>query len=95
MSANTTPAPSGAPCSSYRHKIDNSNRDVDSFSVNGAPAEQQNSSRVSKHAIRAMATIVVVLLLVALYANIQKLRRGKIESVKLTPATAASPPAVP
>lgn len=55
--------------------------DIDSFRMNSEP-------RVSKNVGRLMVGIVIGFALVALYANIQKLRRAKIESVIFTPATA-------
>jgi hypothetical protein len=53
--------------------------------------------RVSKNVGRLMVGIVIGFALVALYANIQKLRRAKIESVTFTPAsqTATPSPAPP
>ena len=55
--------------------------DIDSFDVNSEPG-------VSKNVGRLMVGIVIAFALVALYANIQKLRRAKIESVIFTPASA-------
>jgi hypothetical protein len=51
--------------------------------------------RVSKNVGRLMVGIVIGFALVALYTNIQKLRRAKIERVTFTPAsqTAAPSPA--
>jgi len=43
---------------------------------------------VSKNALRLMLAIAIGFALVALYANIQKMRRAKIESVTFTPASA-------
>jgi len=57
--------------------------DIDSFNVNSEP-------RVSKNVSRLMVGIVIGFALVALYANIQKLRRAKIETVIFTPASAQS-----
>jgi hypothetical protein len=61
------------------------------------PANAQSSatSRISKNAFRAIVTILAVIFLVAVYANVQRLRRGKIETVKFTPAPAASQSATP
>ena len=55
--------------------------DIDSFTVNSEP-------RISKNVGRLMVGIAIGFVLVALYANIQKLRRAKIESVIFTPAAA-------
>jgi hypothetical protein len=43
--------------------------------------------------LRLMITIVIALALVAIYANIQKARRNKIEQVIVTPVSAATPSA--
>ena len=40
-----------------------------------------------------MITIVIALALVAIYANIQKARRNKIEQVIVTPVSTATPSA--
>jgi hypothetical protein len=40
-----------------------------------------------------MITIVIALALVAIYANIQKARRNKIEQVIVTPVSPAAPSA--
>ena len=55
--------------------------DIDSFGVNA-------DSGVSKNVVRLMLAIVIGFALVALYANIQKMRRAKIESVTFAPASA-------
>jgi hypothetical protein len=47
--------------------------------------------KISKNAGRMMVGIVIGVALVALYANIQKLRRSAIETVIFTPASAQSP----
>jgi hypothetical protein len=61
------------------------------------PANPDNSapSNISKNAVRAMLMILAVIFLVAVYANVQRLRRGKIETVKFAPAPAASQSATP
>jgi hypothetical protein len=50
-----------------------------------------DTSPVSKTVARLMIAIVIGLALVAVYANIQKMRRSKIETVKFIPAAAQSP----
>lgn len=60
--------------------------------------EAREPERVSKSAVIAMAAIVIVLLLVAIYANWQNTHRGKIESVTVrhfTPPPSPSPSAAP
>jgi hypothetical protein len=47
-----------------------------------------SESGVSKKVLRLMFAVTIGFALVALYANIQKLRRAKIESVSFTPASA-------
>jgi len=52
--------------------------------------------RVSKNVGRLMVGIVIGFALVALYTNIQKLRRAKIERVTFAPASqTATPSPVP
>jgi len=55
-----------------------------------------DSSNAPRIGIKLMIAIVIGVALVALYANIQKVRRDKIEGVTVTPvSTAASPVASP
>jgi hypothetical protein len=59
--------------------------------------EKQNAdelSRAPRTGVRLMITIVIAIALVAVYANIQKARRDKIESVTIIPAPTTTP-AVP
>ena len=65
----------------YLKKICAGKIDIDSFKVNSEP-------RVSKNVGRLLVGIAIGFALVALYANIQKLRRAKIETVIFTPASA-------
>jgi hypothetical protein len=55
--------------------------DIDSFRVNPDP-------RISKSVGRLLVGIVIGLALVALYANIQKVRSAKIQTVIFKPASA-------
>ena len=57
----------------------------------------QPAGPISKNALRAMIAIVLALLLVAIYANVQKLRRNRIEKATFTPAagSATSPSSTP
>jgi hypothetical protein len=50
------------------------------------------SDRVSKSALIAMSAIVIVLLLVAIYANWQNVHRNAIESVTITRFTPSPSP---
>jgi hypothetical protein len=61
-------------------------------SSNGQENEA-NASRAPRLGVRLMIVILIGLALVAIYANVQKARRDKIERVVVTPAstTAASP----
>jgi hypothetical protein len=52
--------------------------------------EEPSSSQVPKVALILMLVIVIVFTLLALYANAQRLRRDKIESVTITPAASPS-----
>ena len=42
-------------------------------------------------AIRAMIIVLAAMLLVAIHANVQRLRRDKIETVTVTPMATAAP----
>jgi hypothetical protein len=55
------------------------------------PAEKLRSSQVPRIAIVLMIVIVVSLALVAIFANIQRLRRGQIETIVVVPAGSATP----
>jgi hypothetical protein len=46
------------------------------------------SSRAPRAGLRLMIIIVVALALIAIYANVQKARRDKIEKVTIIPVTA-------
>lgn len=56
-------------------------------SENG-PQDQSSAPRVG---VRLMIMILVGLMLVAIYANVQRFRRDKIESVTVIPAATATP----
>jgi hypothetical protein len=53
------------------------------------PTEEPKPAPVSKNVLRLLLVILIGFGLVALYANVQKLRRAKIETVTFIPA--ASP----
>jgi hypothetical protein len=50
-----------------------------------------NDSKISPLAVRAMIIVLVILAFVTLFANIQRARRGTIESVTVTPIATPSP----
>jgi hypothetical protein len=50
-------------------------------------------SRAPRPGLRLMIAILIGLALVAIYANVQKFRRDKIERVIITPITTATPAA--
>ena len=52
------------------------------------------SSRAPRAGVRLMIVIIVALALLAIYANVQKARREKIEQVTIIPVT-STPPASP
>ena len=58
-------------------------------------SEMQTAKPVSKNVLRAMITIVLMLLLIAIYANVQKLRRDHIEKTSFSPAPIQSPSVSP
>jgi hypothetical protein len=55
--------------------------------------EGADSSNAPRIGIKLMIAILIGVALVALYANIQKLRRDKIEQVVVTPVSTATPAA--
>ena len=59
-------------------------------SSNGGENEAK-VSRAPRLGVRLMILILIGLALVAIYANVQKARRDKIERVTITPAATASP----
>jgi cell division septal protein FtsQ len=54
-------------------------------------SEKSRSPRVSRSAVVLMIVIVAVLGLVAVFANIQRLRRSQIETVVVVPAGSTTP----
>jgi len=69
-------------------------RATDGFQVNTPEPipETAPSSRVPKEAARLMIAILIAMSFLALYVNVQKLRRAKIEEVKVTTPHAAPSP---
>jgi hypothetical protein len=47
--------------------------------------------KISPQAKRAIIVVLVVIALLSIYANVQRLRRDKIETVIVTPVEAPSP----
>jgi hypothetical protein len=55
-----------------------------------------DSAPAPRHGVRLMIAILVALALLAIYANVQKARRDKIENATIIPVPSASaPPASP
>jgi hypothetical protein len=54
------------------------------------PGEERKSAHVPKNILQLMLGIVIVLAAVTLYANVQRWRRNKIETVLFTPTEAPS-----
>jgi hypothetical protein len=67
--------------------------DIDTSHVNAQPQPpgKLRSPQVSKNAVVLMIVIVAALALVALLANIQRLRRGQIETFVVAPASSTTP----
>jgi FlaG/FlaF family flagellin (archaellin) len=57
------------------------------------PEKAVTPSPAPRLGVKLMIAIVVGLALVAIYANVQKARRDKIEQVIVTPASTATPTA--
>jgi|GEM_PF-638800 len=52
-----------------------------------------DSSPAPRHGVRLMVAILVALALLAIYANVQKARRDKIENATIIPVPSATTPA--
>jgi len=67
--------------------------DIDTSKVNSPqqPAEKFRSHQVPKSAVVLMIIIVASLVSVAIFANIQSLRRGQIETIVVLPASSTTP----
>ncbi len=65
---------------------------VESSNGEGNAADE---SRVPRTGVRLMLGIFIGLALVAIYANVQKARRDKIEQVTITPVSTVTPAASP
>ena len=67
--------------------------DIDTSDVNASEksTEKLRSTQVRKSTIIVMIVIIASFALLALLANIQRLRRGQIETVVVTPAVSISP----
>jgi hypothetical protein len=55
------------------------------------PAEKLQSPQVPRSVVVLMIIILASLALVAVFANIQRFRRGQIETVVVVPASSATP----
>jgi hypothetical protein len=55
------------------------------------PAKKIQSPRVPRSVVILMVVIVTAFALVAIFANVQRLRRGQIETVVVLPASSATP----
>jgi hypothetical protein len=55
------------------------------------PVEKLRSSQVPRNAVVLMIVILASLALVAVFANIQRVRRGQIETVVALPASSTTP----
>ncbi|PZR73056.1 MAG: hypothetical protein DLM73_11565 [Chthoniobacterales bacterium] len=58
-----------------------------------APEKNSEASRAPRTGVRLMIVIVIAMALLAVYANVQKYRRDKIESVTIIPVSTATPAA--
>jgi hypothetical protein len=67
--------------------------DIDTSEMNSPqqPAEKFRSPQVPRSAVVLMIIIVASLALVAIFANIQRLRRGQIETIVVMPAGSTTP----
>jgi hypothetical protein len=68
--------------------------DIDSSKVNSPqqqPSDKLRSRPVPRSAVALMIIIVASLALVAVLANIQRFRRGQIETIVVVPTSSATP----
>jgi hypothetical protein len=67
--------------------------DIDTSEMNSPqqPAEKFRLPQVPRSAVVLMIIIVASLALVAIFANIQRLRRGQIETIVVMPAGSTTP----
>jgi uncharacterized membrane protein len=66
--------------------------DIDTSKMNSPqPTEKFRSTQAPKSAVVLIIIIVASLALVAIFANIQRLRRGQIETIVVVPASSATP----
>lgn len=67
--------------------------DIDTSKVNSLqqPSGKFQPSRVPRSAVVLMIVVVAVLMLVAIFANIQRVRRSQIETIVVVPASSATP----
>jgi hypothetical protein len=72
-------------------KVCAGNIDIDIREVNEPQlrSEENKPACVPRNVLRLMLAIVIVLALVALYANVQRWRRSQLETVTFTPAQTA------
>jgi hypothetical protein len=66
---------------------------MDTSDVNSPqqPAKKLRSPQIPGSAVMVMIIIVASLALVAIFANIQRLRRGQIETIVVVPASSTTP----
>jgi hypothetical protein len=67
--------------------------DIDTSPVNSPQqsAEKLRSPQVPRSVIVLMIIIVASIALVAIFANVQRLRRGQIETIVVVPASSTTP----
>ncbi|PYK37593.1 MAG: hypothetical protein DME49_11230 [Verrucomicrobia bacterium] len=63
------------------------------MNLSPSPRAEPSSLRLPKSALLVMLVIVVAMALLALYANVQRWRRDKIENVIVIPPGSPSPAA--
>ena len=70
-----------------------SKADVDISELNLAdPPGEGHSSRLPRSAVVLMLIIAAAMAVLAIYANIQRFRQGRVETVIVTPATSPTAP---
>ena len=64
---------------------------LEDMNVPEPPLQRLRPSRAPISGLQMMVAILVALLLLAIFANVQKFRANSIESVTITPASSATP----
>jgi hypothetical protein len=65
--------------------------DIGDMDLPEPPLQRSRPSRAPTSGLQMMVAILVALLLLAIFANVQKFRANRIESITITPTSSATP----